>query len=194
MKIISRISHELEKRTSEISCSTREINFIFSSICVLFCLLYKKVLLPHKNRAVYSNAFHDNWHTRLSILFVEETSIKHIFYIIIIDYQRPFVYFQISILKFLFFLKISEKMYFKYIMKNKLLLCLINPYIELLDIECTLCHVTGVQNSVSAEKRCKKRKKFSSFFVFVSSKGGLVIAMFSSWFSSYSACHKWKPG
>ena len=37
-----------------------EKNFIFPSIRVLFCLLYQKiVLLPHKNRAVYSNAFHD---------------------------------------------------------------------------------------------------------------------------------------
>ena len=52
---ISRVS----KRTSEISCSTREINnFIFLSTHVLFCLLYKIiVLLPHKNRAVNFNAF-----------------------------------------------------------------------------------------------------------------------------------------
>ena len=50
---ISRVS----KRTSEISCSTREINnFIFLSTHVLFCLLYKIiVLLPHKNRAVPVN-------------------------------------------------------------------------------------------------------------------------------------------
>ena len=35
-------------------------NSIFPNIHVLFCLLYKKiVLLPHKNRAVNSNAFHD---------------------------------------------------------------------------------------------------------------------------------------
>ena len=38
-------------------------NFMFPSIHVLFCLIYKTiVLLPHKNRAVNSNAFHDNRH------------------------------------------------------------------------------------------------------------------------------------
>ena len=57
--------------------------FPFPSIHVLFCLLYKIiVLLPHKNRAVNVNAFHDNrhmWdfmvitHVRLSILLVAET-------------------------------------------------------------------------------------------------------------------------
>ena len=37
--------------------------FPFPSIHVLFCLLYKIiVLLPHKNRAVNVNAFHDNRH------------------------------------------------------------------------------------------------------------------------------------
>ena len=37
--------------------------FIFPNIHVLFCLLYKKiVLLPHKNRAENFNALHDNRH------------------------------------------------------------------------------------------------------------------------------------
>ena len=35
------------KQASEISCSTREINFIFPSIHVLFCLLYKKNKTSH---------------------------------------------------------------------------------------------------------------------------------------------------
>ena len=49
--------------TSEISCSNREMNFIFPSIRVLFCLLYKKIaLFPLKDRAIYSNEFHDNRH------------------------------------------------------------------------------------------------------------------------------------
>ena len=49
--------------TSEISCSKREMNFIFPSIRVLFCLLSKKLaVVPLKDRAVYSNAFHDNRH------------------------------------------------------------------------------------------------------------------------------------
>ena len=62
-RVLTRISHEWAKRTSEISCSTREINFIFPNIHVLFCLLYKKLLLlSHKIRAVNSNAFHDNRH------------------------------------------------------------------------------------------------------------------------------------
>ena len=53
-----------EKPTSEISCSTREINFIFSNIHVLFSLLFKKIiaLLAHKNRAVNTNAFQDDRH------------------------------------------------------------------------------------------------------------------------------------
>ena len=66
-------------------------NFIFPSIHVLFCLLYKNiVLLPHKNRAVYSDAFRDNrhihvrlsWiitHVRWSILLVVEKSINHLY-------------------------------------------------------------------------------------------------------------------
>ena len=42
---------------------TLEINFIFPNIHVFFSLLYRKgALFPHKNRAVYSNAFHDNRH------------------------------------------------------------------------------------------------------------------------------------
>ena len=46
MEYISRV-----QRTSEISCSTREINFIFPSIHALFSLLYKTiVLLFHKHR------------------------------------------------------------------------------------------------------------------------------------------------
>ena len=52
----------ISKRTSEISCSTREIiSYIQTSI---YCSVHyiKKVLLPNKNRAVYSNAFHDNRH------------------------------------------------------------------------------------------------------------------------------------
>ena len=37
-------------------------NFIFPQIHVLFCLLYKTiVLLAHKNRAVYSNGYKSHW-------------------------------------------------------------------------------------------------------------------------------------
>ena len=51
VKFISSVSHERAKRTSawDILFDTRNI-FIFPSIHVLFCSLYKKiVLLPHKN-------------------------------------------------------------------------------------------------------------------------------------------------
>ena len=43
-QVLTRISHDWAKRTSEISCSTWEINFIFPSIHVLFCLLHKKLV------------------------------------------------------------------------------------------------------------------------------------------------------
>ena len=66
-EVISRVEQDISlirfAHLSEISWSTLQINFIFPNIHVLFCLLYKKiVLLPHKNRAVNSNAFHDNRH------------------------------------------------------------------------------------------------------------------------------------
>ena len=59
--------------------------------------------LPHKNRAVYSNAFHDNrhvrlfWiitHVRLSLLLVAEASIKHYFFLslMIVNLAYPIVF------------------------------------------------------------------------------------------------------
>ena len=57
------ISDKWAKRMSEISCSTREITSYFQTF--MYCSVYyikKTVLLPHKNRAVNSNAFHDNRH------------------------------------------------------------------------------------------------------------------------------------
>ena len=62
-RVLSRISHEWANRTSEISCSTQEIISYFQTS--MYCSVYyikKIVLLPHKNRAVNSNAFHDNRH------------------------------------------------------------------------------------------------------------------------------------
>ena len=51
-----------EQSEWDISCSTREIISYFKTS--MYCSVYyiKIVLLPHKNRAVYSNAFHDNLH------------------------------------------------------------------------------------------------------------------------------------
>ena len=60
----------ISKRTSEISCSTREIiSYIQTSI---YCSVHyiKKVLLSHKNRAVYSNAFHDNRHIDIIYYYI----------------------------------------------------------------------------------------------------------------------------
>ena len=65
MKFISSVDQDISARVSkanewDILFNTKN-NFIFPSIHVLFCLLYKKIiLLPHKNRAENSNAFHDN--------------------------------------------------------------------------------------------------------------------------------------
>ena len=61
MKFISSVEHSISRVSKvnkrDILFNTRN-NFIFPNIHVLFCLLYKKiVLLPHKNRAVYSNGF-----------------------------------------------------------------------------------------------------------------------------------------
>ena len=66
MKFISSVDQDISQVSKanewDILFNTRN-NFIFPSIRVLFCLLYKKiVLLPHKNRAVNSDAFHDNRH------------------------------------------------------------------------------------------------------------------------------------
>ena len=70
MKFISSVDQDISRVSKanecKICCSTREIISYFQNpnIYVLFCLLYKKkiVVLPHKNRAVYSDAFHDNQH------------------------------------------------------------------------------------------------------------------------------------
>ena len=64
MKFISSVYQDISRvskaNESDILFNTRN-NVIFPNIHVLFCLLYKKiVLLPHKNRAVNSNVFHDN--------------------------------------------------------------------------------------------------------------------------------------
>ena len=64
MKFISIVYHDISRvsKANEwyILFNTRN-NFTFPNIHVLFCLLYKKIVqLPHQNRAVYSNAFHDN--------------------------------------------------------------------------------------------------------------------------------------
>ena len=62
-RVLTRISHKWAKRTSKISCSTLEIISDFQPS--MYCSVYyikKIVLLPHKNRAVNSNAFHDNRH------------------------------------------------------------------------------------------------------------------------------------
>ena len=62
-RVFTRISHEGTKRTSEISCSTWEIISCFQAS--MHCSVYyikKLVVLPHKNRAVYSNGFCGNWH------------------------------------------------------------------------------------------------------------------------------------
>ena len=66
MKFISSVDQDISRVSKanewDILFNTGN-NFIFPNIHVLFCLLYKKVvLLPHKNRAVYSNAFHDSRH------------------------------------------------------------------------------------------------------------------------------------
>ena len=66
MKFISSVDQDISRvsKTSEISCST----FIFPNIRVLFCLLCKTIaLLPHKNKAVNSNAFHDNRHAHVRL-------------------------------------------------------------------------------------------------------------------------------
>ena len=44
IKFISSVDEDIQaKPTSEITLSTQEINFIFPSIHLLFCLLYKKL-------------------------------------------------------------------------------------------------------------------------------------------------------
>jgi hypothetical protein len=48
-RVLNMISHEWAQRTSEISCSTREINLVFPSAHVFFCLLYKRQSLKSDN-------------------------------------------------------------------------------------------------------------------------------------------------
>ena len=95
--MLTRISHWAKRfEWVRYPVSTWEINFIFSSIHVFFCLLCKKiVLLPHKNRAVNCNAFHDNrhmWevimdnritHVRLSILLVAKHQLNTLFHLVL---------------------------------------------------------------------------------------------------------------
>ena len=62
--VLTRISHEWAKRTSEISCLARGIISYFqtSMYCSVYYNCKKIVLLSHKNRAVYFNMFYDNQH------------------------------------------------------------------------------------------------------------------------------------
>jgi hypothetical protein len=46
------ISHEWAQRTSEISCSTREMNLVFPSTHVFFCLLYKQNSVKNNKTSV----------------------------------------------------------------------------------------------------------------------------------------------
>ena len=51
-RVLNMISHEWAQRTSEIteiSCSTREINMVFPSTHVFFCLLHKGQSLKSDN-------------------------------------------------------------------------------------------------------------------------------------------------
>jgi hypothetical protein len=67
------ISQEWAQRTSEISCSTFEINLVFPSIHVFFCLLYKGQCLKSNNILQKS----DNWK---AIIFTCEIIINNLTY------------------------------------------------------------------------------------------------------------------
>ena len=88
MKFISSVGQDISQVSKVIEqvrypVQHKKLYHISKHSCIILFIIYKKiVLLPHKNRAVYSNVFHDNRHVRLSILLVAEKSIKHSIYFI----------------------------------------------------------------------------------------------------------------
>ena len=84
-RVWNMISHEWAQRTSVISFSTREINFVFPSIHVFFCLLYKGRMFSRTRswNTVFIYQFLDNQ---------EEAIISHVWLSWIISHVRlPFL-------------------------------------------------------------------------------------------------------
>jgi hypothetical protein len=68
-RVLNMISHEWAQRTSEISCSTREINPVFPSTHVFFCLLYKQNSMKNNNTSVAMRFTTNDIFTRKNIVF-----------------------------------------------------------------------------------------------------------------------------
>jgi hypothetical protein len=69
-RVLNMISHEWAQRTSEIPCSTREINLVFPSTHVFFCSLYKQNSVKNNKTSVEMRFTTNDIFTRKNIVFL----------------------------------------------------------------------------------------------------------------------------
>jgi hypothetical protein len=75
-----RSEHEWAQRRSEISCSTREINLVFPSTHVFYCLLYKQNSVKNNKTSVVMRFTTNDIFTRKNIVFFISVAKNYIGY------------------------------------------------------------------------------------------------------------------